>query len=539
MANSRSTQTSDTADSVLLDRYVQTDDHEAFRLLVERHGPLVLSVCRRSLCTATDAEDAFQATFLVLTQSAHKIRSGESLAAWLYGVAASVSGRMRRRKPKEIQAMQQPAVEQDPLYELLARHDARVVDEELTALPANLRTPLVLRYLVGKSNAEVAKELGITVAALEGRLKRGKRKLRVRLLQRGIVFTALVSTLQATQVTASELPASLVAKTLDVRATGGGSLAGSSATTNPIVQLAQEEITAMKTFVLTKSSAAVVAISSVAVLAAAVQMAVAEGSASPASQRPTLEATAGSESPAAQSQAAPAIVQVSQNGPAGQQASDRNDPFGAFAASPQAEDPFARTKAEPEAVSSFESAAEDSQQAEFPYRQFADSKQRSASERRIEVALVRQVGDLDFLETPLAEIVEFLRSEFDIQMMIDERALDELAISPDDPVSINVRGISLESALCLMLRSLELTHIVKDEVLLITTADEAEATFETRVYPYPKTTLKPEMLQQVIAPDTWQANGGEGDVVVVGDQLIVRQTYAVHGEINALLLQMR
>lgn len=557
MAQTEITNLNDLADRPLLERFIQQQDDEAFRVLVERHGPLVLSVCRRSLYSATDAEDAFQATFLVLTQSAHKIRRGESVASWLYGVAARVSSRMRKRRPKETLAVEEPSVEQDPLYELLARHDARVVDEELTALPVALRTPLVLRYLVGKSNTEVAKELGITVAALEGRLKRGKQKLRVRLLRRGIVFTALVSTLQATQVTAGELPTGLVAKTLDVCVSGSSAAGGSSApassqtSSNPIIQLAQEEITAMKAFMLTKSSAAVVTLSSVAVLAVAVQLAVAEGKGAQAGGQVALQATASNTNSSAEAQSAPAVVRVSHTEPVKQGApkkgnpfdsvSEEADPFGsaAFASAPEKNDPFAPKEKEIRSPPSSPPVATNTKPPKTASRQFADSKPRSQSEQHIEAALLQNTM-FDFYDTPLEEVMAYLADEHGMSVVIDERALDDLAISPDVPVTLNVKDVMLESGLRLMLSAHDLTFIVKNEVLLITTTEEAASTLETRVYPYPTRTMKPEMLQQVIAPGTWaEAGTGEGSVVIVGDQLIVRQTYGVHAEINELLLQLQ
>lgn len=141
------------------------------------------------------------------------------------------------------------------------------------------------------------------------------------------------------------------------------------------------------------------------------------------------------------------------------------------------------------------------------------------------------------------EVVDFLRDEYNIQIQLDIRALDDLGMSSDDPVSVNLRGISLESALDLMLQQLELTYIVDDEVMLITNKDVAAERMETRVYPvfHPDLSLEAttELLHRTVAPDSWTETGGAGDVAILGNKLIVRQTYAVHREINKLLSQLQ
>src|SRR5690606_22074649 len=116
------------------------------------------------------------ATFLVLARSATKIRHRPALGAWLYGVATRVCLRMRRdaarRSAQEL--LDTTGETMDPLDELLARHDEMAVDEELRRLPKSLRDPIVLRYFGNQTNTEVARQLGLSIAALEGRLKRGK-----------------------------------------------------------------------------------------------------------------------------------------------------------------------------------------------------------------------------------------------------------------------------------------------------------------------------------------------------------------------------
>lgn len=523
-------------DAELLARFVDNDEAAAFRTLVERHGPLVLGVCRRSLNSLADADDAFQATFLVLAQSAGKIRRRESLAAWLYGVASRVSLRMRRQGTRafpgrEVSQMDEPTIEQDPLDELLARHDARVADEELAALPTKLRTPLVLRYLAGKTNAEVAEELGITVAALEGRLKRGKQQLRLRLIRRGVLLATLVATLKATQVAASELPSELVDKTLDrCLSTGADALTAASATDHPATIFAREELIAMKSLTLIKPLMATAALGGVMTLAVAVQMALADGPSRSGASGVALQADA-----ALGNEAAP-VVRLSRK----EEAKAKNDQADAW------NDPFADPPRQPTAQTlslSSDQSPPPAQARRVPDRQFADAKPRTPSEQRIEAALAQPLSrvGLDFTATPLEEIIEFLREEYRIEIKLDTNAIDEIGIGPDEPVTVNLRDIGLESALRLMLRPHDLTFLVRDEVLMITTAEEAQAVLESRIYPIRNNAYADrlvEIIKAVVAPTTWAPDGGEAEVMVLEDRLVIRQTYANHAEINRLLLQL-
>ena len=117
--------------------------------------------------------------------------------------------------------------------------------------------------------------------------------------------------------------------------------------------------------------------------------------------------------------------------------------------------------------------------------QAVDLKSQGEAELRITEALQKPLTSvgLDFTQTPLEEVIEFLRDEYEIEIQLDTTALDELGIQPDEPITVNLRKITLRSALRLMLKSLELTYIIRDEVLLITTEEEAETLLSVKVYP--------------------------------------------------------
>jgi RNA polymerase sigma factor (sigma-70 family) len=179
-----------TGDRELLARVVTGLDDAAFAELVRRHGPLVWGVCRRVLRHEQDAEDAFQATFVVLARKAGTIRAGSSLASWLYGVAHRVALRARtdaaRRRRHECAA----AVAAGATSELRWDDVRAVLDEELARLPEHYRAPLLSCYLEGMTQDEAARALGWSDGTLRGRLQRGRERLRARLARRGLSLSA-------------------------------------------------------------------------------------------------------------------------------------------------------------------------------------------------------------------------------------------------------------------------------------------------------------------------------------------------------------
>jgi RNA polymerase sigma factor (sigma-70 family) len=185
-------------DRPLLERFVRARDEAAFAALVQRHGPMVMGVCRRLLDNAYEAEDAFQATFLVLASKARSIGRPELLGPWLHGVASRIAMRARqaaRRRAREREAPAMP--DNDPTVEVLWRELQKLLDEELGGLAEKYRTPLVLFYLEGKSTEEVARLLDCPKGTVLSRLARGRDQLHRRLVRRGVSLSlaALVGVL--------------------------------------------------------------------------------------------------------------------------------------------------------------------------------------------------------------------------------------------------------------------------------------------------------------------------------------------------------
>jgi RNA polymerase sigma factor (sigma-70 family) len=189
----------DPSDAQLLRRFVSQQDESAFELLVWRHGPMVYDLCRRVVRDGHDAEDAFQATLLVLARKAASISKHESLGSWLYKVAYRVALRARdgarRRARHERPVANLPAVGDPHAAADASWAELRLVlDEELSQLPEKHREPVVLCYLEGLTNEEAARQLACPVGTLKTRLAQARRLLGARLTRRGLAVGATLAT---------------------------------------------------------------------------------------------------------------------------------------------------------------------------------------------------------------------------------------------------------------------------------------------------------------------------------------------------------
>jgi RNA polymerase sigma factor (sigma-70 family) len=196
-------------DTELVWQFVVNRDGEAFALLVERHGPMVLGICRRVLRDANDADDAFQTTFLVLARKAGSIAKPELLSNWLYGVAMLTASKTRSQRSKRFSRL-------DQLGNLEAPRDSRAdfdlsstLHDEVHRLPAKYRTPIVLCYFEGQSNEEAARRMGCPTGTVQSRLAWARKRLRHRLTQQGFVLSAAVLT-RTLRIEAAPVPVAAV-----------------------------------------------------------------------------------------------------------------------------------------------------------------------------------------------------------------------------------------------------------------------------------------------------------------------------------------
>jgi RNA polymerase sigma factor (sigma-70 family) len=219
----------DLADRHLLERFVTARDEAAFAALVRRHGPMVLGVCRRLLHDSHEAEDAVQATFLVLVHKARSIGRPELLGAWLHGVAYRTAARARqaaRRRAREREAA--AMADCNPAAEAVWSELRQVLDEELGRLAQKYRAPLVLFYLQGKTTEEVARQLACPKGTVLSRLARGREQLRLRLQRRGVApSVGLLVGLLAEKAAPAAVPAVVAEEAIKAAVlTGAGKAAG-------------------------------------------------------------------------------------------------------------------------------------------------------------------------------------------------------------------------------------------------------------------------------------------------------------------------
>jgi RNA polymerase sigma factor (sigma-70 family) len=204
-------------DRDLLERFRAAGDEAAFAALVGRHGPMVLRLCQRILRDPHDAEDAFQATFLVLGLKAGSLRAWESLGGWLHQVAYRTAQKVKiaaaRRRKYDGRA--EVASVADPLTQITVQEAHELLDKELVRLPDKFRVPLVLCYLEGLTRDEAAQRLGWSPSILKSRLEQARDRLRARLQGRGLGLSgALVAALVAEGTAApAGVPCALLVET--------------------------------------------------------------------------------------------------------------------------------------------------------------------------------------------------------------------------------------------------------------------------------------------------------------------------------------
>jgi RNA polymerase sigma factor (sigma-70 family) len=221
-----------TDDAILLARFIEDQDGDAFATLVRRHGTMVLGVCRRVLRHAQDAEDAFQAVFLVLARKARSLRSRGLLANWLYGVAHRTALEARRaaltRQVKERRAakmQEQATIDDDGTPDLRP-----LLDRELSLLPERYRTPVVLCDLEGLTRSEAARRLGWKEGTLAGRLFRARSLLAKRLSRHGLSVSGGALAAALAEASGARAADALVASTTQAAlGVAGGQVAAASA----------------------------------------------------------------------------------------------------------------------------------------------------------------------------------------------------------------------------------------------------------------------------------------------------------------------
>ena len=546
------------SDAELVGRFVATKEEAAFAELVRRHSGLVMSVCRRVLRDGHDIDDVFQATFLVFVRDAVRVKKQASLASWLYGVAYRLAVRVaqQRQQRRETGLVDDTAVGDDVLTDLADRYDQQLVDAELNALPERYRQPLVLKYLAGKTPLEVASELKLTVGAVEGLLKRGKQELRARLMKRGVKLGAAVIAVQMTrQAVQAACPKQLLEETIR---TG---LAWNSPNPPPldlisdrVLELTLKELATMTT--LTKTGLTIGLTTGA--------LALGLGGAGFLVSQFQDRASAGivATVPVASSASNDLITTALAAEPTATETLFDTE----IAITPPAEaNPVAappQPPALPDVGAAGRPANSGNAASRMPNNTIPwDFKPRSALVKRIEQSLLQDT-EVNFVGSPLETVFNYLEDLHSIEIWVDKESLTADGINTDVPITFGMSGISLDSALNLMLEPLQLDYVIKNEVMVITTRVKADDLMETRVYNVTRIPhLTPKELIEIIVGGVpthqtgnggvthetsslvpgskWELSDGEGGSAWAGKTtLIIRQNQRVHREIVALLDQL-
>ncbi len=266
-------------DGALLRTFLSGNDPSAFEALLRRHGPMVLRVCRRALGNAHDAEDAFQATFLVLAQKARSIRKREALASWLHGVAYRMATDARRAAARRHrhESRANPTPPRDPALSAAWQELQALLDEEIAALPETLRAPFVACCLENQSCAAAAQQLGLEEAAVWKRLSRARKRLQGRLARRGVALTAMLAAVAVGAAGAAAVPRPLAATILKAAARVGAGQALTGGTVSAKVLALVEGMN--RTMFLNKCNTAILLLTCTAIVGAGLGMAVVRGAA--------------------------------------------------------------------------------------------------------------------------------------------------------------------------------------------------------------------------------------------------------------------
>ena len=591
------------SDADLLDAWHQDSSRAALAVLVDRCAAMVLSVCRRRCRSASDAEDAFQSTFLYLARSSSKIRRPSRLAGWLHRVAqrAAVATLRLNEHPNQ-PLVDTPADPDDPLDRLAQRHDATLLDEELSNLPEHYRTALVLHLLDGRSYQALAEEFGTTIGAVRGHVQRGKRMLASRLRRRGVVpvlayaaagawaasrATAAAAAVQLTDSSPSgDLPdppidpsllESLLAKgthlmpsvyltgsilgglaTLALMMLPGAPTNGQSPDDRPVVTLPAQNGAAEAPLATVRAA----------------NSATANPRPSRSAEKPTskiaaeisgkLDETFDSAGPArvgldqlpewfASQLGIPVLLderamEIAQVDSSTQVQVDVSKEPLRTALRRALQQLGLQAVVEDEGLVITADYTELARQGINTERWLDISPE---LDERFEKALNEKIS-FTGVELPLEVVIRQLIEQTSTPMMIDEGTLEEVGLTSDTPVSANVQNVTVRSLLNLLLNDLDLTYEIDDEVLKITSVDAANRNLRYRIYwlegtGIPRGDFDSIMtsIRSTVMPETWEQLGGPSTMtpLQMGDgnrpSLLISTTDEVHHQIKNLLDVLR
>ena len=529
-----------TPDEELLELIHRSRSRDAMAKMVERYSPMVASVVARHLRNPTSREEAFQATFLVLFQSANKIRKKASLASFLFGVALRVSKRLRTQESqttKRLSNQENQNVDSipenktiDPFEMLAKRLQTSVLDEEIELLPESLRAPLVDHYFAGKSTPEIANAMNLSVSAVEGRIKRGKQRLRSRLAYRGVSLTACLVAVQthSSGVSASEMESwseSVLQYGSDPNFFQASPFNSDSHQT--LRKLVQGELQ-MKTFtsppwLFWSGSVCLITIVGLGML----QVSNGGPPTDPSQNKGTIIAsdvnTALDETPLLQMGGMGGMG----GGMAGMGMGAGMGPgMGGM-------------------VNVTEVIEWKNEPANAPKWLATNSgNDGEAVLREISAKLNERIKPA-FESVPISEFARKLGEMLELDVILHERALADAGISPDEAITFQrVKPASVKNILKQALDPLDLTYVISYEAIVITTKDGSSSEtigYYDLSYIFPDNSTMPDLMESIetsVTPDVWESNSGSSTMTILGSMLIVRAPHETHESVEEFLRQI-
>ncbi len=539
------------SDAELLELFHYSRSATALSEIVRRHSPLVASVIRRLISNSQDAEDAFQATFLVLVLSVKKIRNPDSLGAWLYGVAYRTAKRVRSMRRKnnlkmalqstvgiDLDASQSPV--EEPLAIIARELQLEAMDEEMSKLPKPLRDALIEHYLGGNSVPEIARCLNLSVTAVEGRLKRGRKALRTRLAMRGIslsVIAAACLRFQNDVVAASAEPWSN--RFIELYGNAGvgqptiAQLQDTESVSTQLIKLVQGEVVVniLSRSMLGVAGGALVlcAIGTLGFMAASANQ---QGSLESRGSNGNLALTPGTSLP--QDSGSFVLAQGMMGGGMGGLVGGMGGGgMGGGGVGGGMPGVFHQPK---ELVIKW-----DKPTAPVPpwLEGDADAKEREDNIRRA----LKDRMDIVLNGMPISGAMNEISKKMGIPIFLDDKAMEDENITPDEPITLARKEAKVRDILMQILEPLQLTYLIEREAIFITSKKISanQIRYYDLSFIFPDNGLTSELMtsiEMMVAPDQWMNAGGTSSMVTVGSMLVISAPEETQLAIEVLLREI-
>ncbi|TWU07662.1 RNA polymerase sigma factor [Stieleria varia] len=596
------------SDGELLDAWFRDSHHDAFAQLVRRYSVMVLSVCQRRCRTPADVDDAYQSTFLHLAHRGRSIRHPERLPGWLHRVAQRSAMATLRMHNTENSAMIEPAAKTtDPLEQITRQHEAIVMDEELASLPESYRAVLVMHMSDDCSLQRMAEQFQTTLGSIRGRLHRGKKMLAARLRRRGLVPVVAFAAASATMV--SHAQAASAGDAL-IRLTAGPDLPPPPTPIPPPEPFFSSGATLMTTLATTAGVLAFGSLAFWMTMpdqtghAEQTKQTVA-AIALPADESPVTAQFGGGGMggmggggmsvtngqivgkevrvlPAKPTTAVASQVEemmdeskdLSLTGTVGDLATELQTQLGIPVIMDQRGIAFAEAdlgaavkysgKEEPlraalrkllsplglKAVIENEGLVITADPNVLVHQGIGTSRWIALEEQsmtEIADALNKKVS-VEFIDTPLVEALDVMSEELGMQILIDKRALEEIGLTTDEPVTLDASDKKALDLINLMLQELDLTLTATNNQLTVTTVDAADGSLMTRVYWLEGIGMANnydsliQLIETSIEPDSWESLGGTSTIAPYPTNrptIVISTNFPNHLRIESLIETLR